>query len=88
MVQSTLLSQGSAGPLTQVNVTHTLLCFAAAENNFRVGEDKGGVKKHTERSEECRQRDLGENIIPHGQLPVTADWSAAAKPGVMLAFAQ
>lgn len=86
MVQSTLLSQGSAVPLAQVSVTHALLCSAAAENDFRAGEDKGGVKKHTERSEECRQGDLGENIIPHGQLPVTADWPAAAKPGVMLAF--
>lgn len=87
-MQSTLLSQGSAVPLTQISVTHTLLCSAAAENDFRVGEDKGGVKKHTERSEECRQGDLGENIFLHGRLPVTADWSAAAKPGVMLAFAQ
>lgn len=60
---------------------------AAAENSFRVGEDKGGVKEHPEGSEECRQGDLGENISH--QSAVTGSWPqpSAAMPGAMLGFA-
>lgn len=63
-------------------------CSAATENSVGVGEDRGGVKKHPEGSEECRQGNLGENIIPLSA--VTGNWPrpAAAKPGVMLALAQ
>lgn len=60
---------------------------AAAENSFRVGEDKGGVKEHPEGFEECRQGDLGENITP--QPAVTGSWPqpSAAMPGAVLGFA-
>ena len=64
------------------------LYSAAAENSFRVGEDKRGVKKYPEGSEECGQRDLGENIVPQSAVTGSWPWPAAAKPGVMLAFAQ
>lgn len=72
-------------------VTSTLpfgvIYSAAAENSFRVGEDKGGVKEHPEGSEECRQGNLGENIIL--QSAVTGSWPqpSAAMPGAVLAFA-
>lgn len=72
-------------------VTSTLpfgvIYSAAAENSFRVGEDKGGVKEHPEGSEECGQGNLGENIIL--QSAVTGSWPqpSAAMPGAVLAFA-
>lgn len=50
-------------PHPRVVTRVVLLCSAAAENHFRLGEDKGGVKKHPEGLEECRQGDFGENIV-------------------------
>lgn len=91
MLQPILLSLGISALPELCVVTGTLLFggvhSAAPENRFRIGEDRGGVKKHPEGSEKCGQGDLGENVVP--QSAVTGSWPqpAAAKPGVLLASA-